>query len=178
MGLGDGASFGLTRLTRPDHLHQHVNYDSLSYKAGFATGATNTTALLAVTGGPALAGAGLAGSTGIAASGGGASALLLNPGTIRFTQNSIGRAFGDGSSLRSVIDGLRSGRIDPSAFPPIRVFERGGVLYTLDNRRLFAFQQAGLQIRAVWATAEEVAREAWKFTTQTDGLSIVVRGGL
>jgi RHS repeat-associated protein len=63
VGLGDGASFGLTRLTRPDHLHQHVNYDSLSYKAGFATGATNTTALLAVTGGPALAGAGLSGST-------------------------------------------------------------------------------------------------------------------
>mgnify|MGYP003416734504 FL=1 len=63
MGLGDGASFGLTRLTRPGHLHQHVNYDSLSYKAGFATGATNTTALLAVTGGPALAGAGLSGST-------------------------------------------------------------------------------------------------------------------
>ena len=60
----------------------------------------------------------------------------------------------------------------------IRLLERNGLTFTLDNRRLFVFQQAGMPIRTVPATAEEIAAEAWKFTTRNEGASVRVRGGL
>ena len=56
--------------------------------------------------------------------------------------------------------------------------ERNGLTFTLDNRRLFAFQEAGVPIRTVPARAVEIAAEAWKFTTRNEGVSIRVRGGL
>jgi RHS repeat-associated protein len=102
----------------------------------------------------------------------------VNASTIRFTQNSIGRTFKNGKTLRETIEGLKSGAILPENFPPIRVFARGGHTFTLDNRRLFVFQQAGMLIRTVRATAMEILAEAWKFTTTNEGTSIVVRGGL
>ncbi len=105
-------------------------------------------------------------------------AWAVDPGSIRFSQSSIGRTFSEGGTLRETIEGLRSGAISPEPFPPIRVFERNGLTFTLDNRRLFVFQQAGVPIRTVRATAEEVAAEAWKFTTRNEGVSIRVRGGL
>jgi hypothetical protein len=102
----------------------------------------------------------------------------VNPSTIRFSQSSIGRTFSSGGTLRETIEGLTSGAISPEAFPPIRVLERNGLTFTLDNRRLFVFQEAGVPIRTVPATAEEIAAEAWKFTTRNEGASIRVRGGL
>ena len=105
-------------------------------------------------------------------------ARAVDPGTVRFSQSSIGRTFSEGGTLRETIAGLRSGTISPEPFPPIRVFERNGLTFTLDNRRLFVFQQAGVPIRTVPATAEEVVAEAWKFTTRNEGVSIRVRGGL
>lgn len=51
------------------------------------------------------------------------------------------------------------------------------MIYSLDNRRLYAFQEAGIDnIKTVWATDEEVTNEAWKFTTKNGGISIRVRG--
>ena len=42
-------------------------------------------------------------------------------------------------------------------------------MVTLDNRRLYAFQQAGMKtIRAVWATEEELAKELPKKLTTTN----------
>ncbi len=102
----------------------------------------------------------------------------VDPSTIRFTQSSIGREFRAGGTLGHAIEQLRSGALAAEAFPPIRTFVRDGVIYTLDNRRLFVFQRAGVAIRTVRATAEEIARESWKFTTRNGGTSIRVRGGL
>jgi hypothetical protein len=47
----------------------------------------------------------------------------------------------------------------------------------LDNRRLAAFQQAGVKVPYRLATPEEATNEEWKFTTKNDGISIVIRGG-
>lgn len=95
---------------------------------------------------------------------------------IRFSQNSISSRFKNGSSVDDMITGLRSGTIDPNDVPAIRIFEKDGVLYTLDNRRLYAFQQAGIEnIPYQWATSKEIANEAWKFTTTNGGVSIEVR---
>ena len=96
---------------------------------------------------------------------------------IRFSQNSISSKFKNGSSVDDMIQGLKTGTIDPSDIPAIRIFEKDRVLYTLDNRRLYAFQQAGIEnIPYQWATSQEIANEAWKFTTTNGGVSIEVRG--
>jgi hypothetical protein len=59
----------------------------------------------------------------------------------------------------------------------IRVVERKGQLFTLDNRRLEAFRRARIPIRYQYATAKEAASEGWKFTSRNGGTSIRVRGG-
>jgi hypothetical protein len=102
----------------------------------------------------------------------------VNPSTVRFSQNSIGRTFKNGATLRETIEGLKSGTISRESFPPIRVFERGGKTFTLDNRRLLVFREARIPIGTVPATPQEIAAEAWKFTTTNEGTSIIVRGGL
>jgi len=43
--------------------------------------------------------------------------------------------------------------------PPIRVFEKDGAVYSLDNRRLLAASEAGVPIKVVPATPAEVAKE-------------------
>ena len=74
------------------------------------------------------------------------------------------------------IDGLKTGRISPSSIPPIRVFGMNGLTYTMDNRRLYVFQQAGMKINTVPATSAEITNESWKFTTNYFGITIRMRG--
>ncbi|WP_329283228.1 RHS repeat domain-containing protein [Streptomyces sp. NBC_01451] len=100
----------------------------------------------------------------------------ISPKAVRFSQDSIGAKFSDGRSVTEVIDDLKFGRTNADAIPPIKIFERDGKKYTLDNRRLYVFQQAGVDIRFQRATAAEVENQSWKFTTQNDGISIAVRG--
>ncbi len=104
------------------------------------------------------------------------SVQLLNPQDIRFTQASIKATFQDGVSIDDLAEGLRNGYIRPYYIPAIRIFEREGKLYTLDNRRLEAFRRADINIPVRMATPQEVAEGAWKFTTPNDGLSIRIRG--
>jgi RHS repeat-associated protein len=101
----------------------------------------------------------------------------VDPKTVRFTQDSIGRTFKNKIPLEETIALLKADPSKAADFPPIRVFESEGSIWTLDNRRLYVFQQAGIPIETVPATAEEIASESFKFTTVTDGLSIVVRTG-
>ena len=111
------------------------------------------------------------------AGGGAVAEGVVNPNAIRFSQSSISRTFRGGGTLWETIEGLKSGAIAPGSIPPIRVLEHEGQMFTLDNRRLFVFQQAGMPIRTVPATFEEIEAEAWKFTTTNNGISINVRGG-
>jgi hypothetical protein len=99
-----------------------------------------------------------------------------DPKKVRFSQDSISYRFKDGSTIDDLARGLRSGQINPDDVPPIRLVERDGKLYTLDNRRLEAFRRAGVDIPYRMAMPGEIASEAWKFTTQNDGISIRVRG--
>ncbi len=100
----------------------------------------------------------------------------INPEKIRFTQDSISSKFSNGNTLESTINGLKSGKISPNDFPPIRVFERDEKMYSLDNRRLEVFQKAGIDIPTIRATSQEIKNElVRKFTTFNDGKSIIVR---
>lgn len=114
----------------------------------------------------------------VATRGAASTAERISQATVRFSQDSAGRAFKDGSgTIDDLVQGLRTGRIKPGDVPPIRVTKRGGELFTLDNRRLEAFRGAGIEIPSTYATPEEVAAEAFKFTTRNGGTSIRIRGG-
>lgn len=77
----------------------------------------------------------------------------VSPSRIRFSQDSVSATFRDGSSVDDLVLGLRSGAVDPASVPPIRVFEQGGEWFALDNRRLFAFQEVGVDIPYVQGNA-------------------------
>jgi hypothetical protein len=71
-------------------------------------------------------------------------------------------------------------RCEPAVFvleiPPLRLVEKEGLLFTLDNRRLEAFRRAGVEMPWRLATADELASEKWKFTTTNRGISVRIRG--
>ncbi len=50
------------------------------------------------------------------------------------------------------------------------------MIFTLDNRRLYAFQKAGVEVPYQKLDAIP-KRELFKFTTQNDGASILIRQG-
>gem|GEM_PF-5724471 len=103
-------------------------------------------------------------------------AKTIDPATVRFSQRSISRNFSAGGSVDDLAASLRSGVTRPGDIPAIRLVERDGQMFTLDNRRLEAFRRAETPIPYRMATPEEAAAEAWKFTTRNNGISIRVRG--
>jgi hypothetical protein len=72
--------------------------------------------------------------------------------------------------------GLRDGSIKPEDIPPIRLVERNGMLYTIDNRRLEAFRRAGVEVPYRMATRREIRRNQFKFDRDAAETSIIVRG--
>src|SRR5438094_231963 len=100
----------------------------------------------------------------------------MSPFDVRFSQKSIRFRFADGQTIDDLAEALRSGRIMPQDVPVLRLVEKDGLLFTLDNRRLEAFRRAGVEIPWRMAPSEEIAVEAWKFTTANQGASVKVRG--
>lgn len=103
-------------------------------------------------------------------------AKTIDPAAVRFSQSSISRNFSAGGSVDDLAAGLRSGTVKAGDVPAIRLVEKDGNLFSLDNRRLEAFRRAETPIPYRMATPEEAAAEAWKFTTKNNGTSIRVRG--
>ncbi len=102
----------------------------------------------------------------------------IDPQAVRFTQESISYTFKEGGTIDDLASGLRTGVVLAAGVEPIRLVEREGRLYTLDNRRLEAFRRAGAAVPYRMATAREIRREwARKFTTTSDGVAVTVRGG-
>jgi hypothetical protein len=73
--------------------------------------------------------------------------------------------------------GLKNGTINKNDIPPIRVFRHtDGNIYSLDNRRLYAFKKAGIDPPQVWAPEDLVKEQIkWKMTTKNNGKSIRIR---
>ena len=105
-----------------------------------------------------------------------AETTTIDAASVRFSQSSISRNFSTGGTIDDLAAGLRNGSINPADIPPIRLVEQDGNLFSLDNRRLWSFQQAEVPVPYRMATPQEAAGEAWKFTTQNGGTSIRVRG--
>ena len=69
-----------------------------------------------------------------------------NPSDIKLSQPTVSPNFSKGGhTISSTVDDLKSGRITPDDIDAIRVFEYAGKLWTLDNRRLVAFELAGIK---------------------------------
>src|SRR3712207_6432818 len=98
----------------------------------------------------------------------------MDPDTVRFSQSSVSYRFRDGGTIDDLAEGLRTGRIRPEEIPSLRLVEREGQFFILDNRRLEAFRRAGVPIPWRLATPEEIEAEAWKFTTANGGASVRV----
>lgn len=100
----------------------------------------------------------------------------MNPNKIRFSQNSVKSGFKDGTgSIDDLTRGLLDGSISAKDVPAVRVVMRDGKLYTLDNRRLEAFKNAGKNITYELIDYDP-EKHARYFTTKNDGESVRVRG--
>lgn len=93
--------------------------------------------------------------------------------TIRFTQDSISPNTKSGVPLDILTDEISNGFFTGY----IRVTQFGDKLYSLDNRRLAAFKLLDLEVPVKFIEFSEVAFEfSKKFTTVTNGLSLIIRG--
>lgn len=74
---------------------------------------------------------------------------------------------------------MQTGRINPNQVEPIKVFRTSdGEMFSLDHRRLYAYQSAGVKIPTVEVDPVSVADEIARKSTSVDGTTIVVRGEL
>src|SRR3984893_12302860 len=77
--------------------------------------------------------------------GGGDPSNLVDPTTVKFSQRGVSARFGKkGATIEDTVAGINAGNIDPNDFPPIRLVERDGDLYTLDSCRIVKFKKEGL----------------------------------
>ncbi len=102
----------------------------------------------------------------------------INPSDVKFSQGSISKNFKDGISIEDLTKGLKNGSISPNDVPAIRIVEKDGKIFTLDNRRLKAFQDAGVDIN--YKKLDEIPKnEQFKFkdynSGKTDGTNIIIR---
>ena len=100
----------------------------------------------------------------------------IDPYKIRFSQDSVSSSFRPPQgSVKELIAKLKAGTIDSSDIKPIRIVERNGEVYTLDNRRLYAFQKAGVDIP--YQKLDRIPkRHQDKFNSVNKGMETRVRG--
>eukprot|EP00808_Paulinella_micropora_P008482 g19495.t1 len=97
----------------------------------------------------------------------------MDPHPILYTNHSIKSAFKRGTSIYEVRDQLQDHTLDVNDIPAIRVVKYGGSFYSLDNRRLWAFSQAGVkEIPVILVDAHEGLR---KKLQHFDGTLVTVR---
>jgi len=103
----------------------------------------------------------------------------IDPKSIRFSQDSINYKFSEPFENQTVDDfvkALKNGDVDPSTITPIRIVEREGKIFTLDNRRLHTYQEAGIDIP--FQKLDGIPkRQQFKFSTENDGVEILIRRG-
>jgi len=103
--------------------------------------------------------------------------IELAPSDIRFMQDSIYPSFYGGKRVNDVIEDIYSGRTSLNVLPRIEVTKRNNKYYSLDNRRLYLYrvlEKRGFLSRVKVSLVSKWPE--WKFTTENDGASVIVRG--
>ena len=98
----------------------------------------------------------------------------IDPRTVRYTQDSISYYFQDGGNLDDLVAKLKAGTTTAADVEPIRLVPWYGDIYSLDNRRLWAFKKAGVPIRYLRLDYTPENQE-FKITTTNEGKGIKVR---
>lgn len=102
--------------------------------------------------------------------------LELSPSEIRYSQNSMRSRFRNGNPIEETLRKLLSGKITVVDIPRIRVAEKDGKYYSMDNRRLYVFkrfeEKKGTKIKV---KCIETGMDPGKFTTTNDGTSIRIK---
>jgi RHS repeat-associated protein len=112
------------------------------------------------------------------AAGGGGGRDMMDPSRIRFTQDNVTDTFQDGRTIAQLVKELKADPAKAATVEPVKVFRDRGAWFTLDNRRVVAFQKAEVpEIPYETASASEInaARDAQKFSTTNDGVSIKIK---
>lgn len=101
----------------------------------------------------------------------------LDPRVVRYSQDSAGGNFRPPfGSVDEFAQGLSNGTIKAADVAPIRIVVREGNVYTLDNRRLYGFEQAGVNVPYVKLDTIPKS-QLFKFSTENGGTSILIRRG-
>jgi hypothetical protein len=98
----------------------------------------------------------------------------IDPKAIRFSQDSIRATFQEGGDVTKLAADLKARKVSPESIRPIRIVEKDGMIFTLDNRRLKAFQEAGVPIH--FEKLDTVPKnQQFKFTTKNNGTDVDIR---
>jgi hypothetical protein len=95
-----------------------------------------------------------------------------DPAHILYTQDSIASTFTSGKTIQSLVTALKNGTVLPSSVEPIMVELFDGKLYSYDNRRLWAFKKAKLNVRCRFASQKERENNAFKLTGDDKKITI------
>jgi len=101
----------------------------------------------------------------------------MKPAEILFIQDSIGRKHSrDGKEVQETVSALSDSKISPHRIPHMNVFTCHVTqrINTTENRRLYAFKQAGTQLVPVQLTTREAVLK-FKFSTKNNGVSVYMR---
>ena len=103
---------------------------------------------------------------------------IMKPSDIFFTQDSIRQIFQDFKIISQTEDALYCRKLSSHRIPPIHVFgwDGGGEwrIHSEDNRRLYAYKEAGLQSVPVKFTTRKDVNPT-KFSTKNGGKQVRVR---
>ena len=103
---------------------------------------------------------------------------IMKPSDIFFTQDSIRQIFQDSKIVSQTEDALYCRKLSSHQIPPIHVFgwDGGGEwrIHSEDNRRLYAYKEAGLQSVSVKFTTRKDVNPT-KFSTKNGGKQVRVR---
>jgi RHS repeat-associated protein len=110
--------------------------------------------------------------------------------TVRFSQDGYSASFGNGGCVNELAYHLKDSPAFAAKIEPIRLVRfkdlpsdvqtkltaqgaNSNMVFSLDNRRLAAAKQAGVDVNSRWATSEEIRKEATirRFSTKNAGKS-------
>ena len=107
-----------------------------------------------------------------------------NPSQLRFTQSDASPFFSNGGTIDSLVTDLRSGKVFPEQVgDPLQVVMYGGKPFSIDNRRLLSFNQAGVDDVPIQVMSLKDPVAANRFFSRFDpirgeGLNIVITPSL
>ncbi|KAK3610017.1 hypothetical protein CHS0354_032363 [Potamilus streckersoni] len=103
--------------------------------------------------------------------------MRLKPSEIYFSQDTIKNCFDHYGTIGSVLDKIYEGTMSIQLIPKISVCQKDGKWFTVDNRRLWIFQQleklgkcSEIDVQVTYSIPDN------KFTTENGGASVTVRG--